>query len=659
MKRNKKTIKTVCRLILAAIIIAPILTAIAFSIAVVSADDYVAFDKEKISAACQTAQIFDNDENLIKDADNYARLNDLPKYVSDAFVSTEDKRFYSHNGVDFKRVASAAIKNVLSGSLKEGASTITQQLVKNLFLSNKKTFKRKVNEVFLALRTEKEFSKNKILEAYLNTVYFGQGAYGISSAAKKYFNTDADKLTLKQAAGLAGILKAPNTYSPLVNLKKFEMRQSMVLNLMLKNGFITESQFNAAEKEVNFLKTNRFNPILQDYAAQAYATAAKIIGISVEKLKSQNYKIYTYLDIKTQKILADALSRNAPLQNAYTPIYCCGLVRENASGKITAVCGYSDVLTIDKKINCGSTIKPIGIYAPAIETNKITIATPVHDVKTNFAASFCPSNSNGKYYGWTTVKNSIVNSLNVPAVKTLNVLGLKNSVKYLKKNGFAIDDTQDLTLALGNIKGGVHAKTLLDAYSTLANDGYYIESSLIKKIVYNDKIVYNNKTLSQKTKVFSDATSFIVTDALVDTTKIGTAKVLKNIDFDVAGKTGTVSLNGKITDVLFCGYTTSHTVLFWYGQGAIGNYLPNTSTGGKEPTAAAKMFFENFYAKNKPDDFKKPQSVVEVQIEKTPLLTEQKIIIASNAKKVRQVFKEYFTADNVKLADNYCASKSD
>jgi len=627
-----------------------------FLCCVVFDKDYVSYDETLFIKEKSGFPIFldangNEVETKFNNTQNYTKIEDIAKHTINAFIATEDKRFYTHKGVDYKRIVGALLRNVKSGKIVEGASTITQQLAKNVFLTNEKNIKRKINEIILAKKIEKNLSKDKILEIYLNTVYFGRGAYGLQRASKIFFGVNARELTVAQSAGLAGILKAPSNYSPVYNYDKFLKRKNLVLKLMLDNGCIDDELYNDALKEKIFVNNDTQNlSSVQDYFDIVVSQTAEILNEEKEKIKNRNYVIETYYDNNVQKALTNSVIKKVDNLESDR----CGVVIDNKTKGIKGFFGVGDCTFWNKKINPASTIKPLGIYAPALQKGLITPITPVLDSKTSFGNEFKPKNYNDKYYGWISVRKAVANSLNVPAVKTLNVLGINECVSYLKNNGINVsNEDKNLTLALGNIKGGCNLFDLLNAYSTFGNDGNFGEYSFVKNIYLNGKLLYSHKNSNKK--VFDDETVFLMTNILKDVVNYGTGKNFKKQGFEFAGKTGTCgSKNGQNSDAIFCGYNTIDSFLFWAGPKSV-NDNSELLTGGNQPIKMINDYFDEL-TKNvnyNPKDFNTPKNVKFFNVDKNMLEKEQKVYLADENTQSSSSIGDFFNLKYPPLKNNF------
>lgn len=600
-------------------------------VAFVNNKQFVPLDYSKLINAKSSIVLLDVhgnkiDQPLYVDKYKQAKLEQLNQYTIDAFVSVEDKRFYKHNGVDMRRIVGALINNARAGTLKEGASTITQQLIKNTHLDNKKTIRRKLNEIVLAKQLEQRFSKTEILQTYLNTVYFGKNAYGIETASNVYFDKSAKDLTLGESAVLAGLLKAPNNYNPAANLDKCIKRRDTVLKTMLDNGYIDCNQYECAKNETLAVPNNYNFAIETDYTHQVLQEVCNILDMSMLQVVNSNLVVYTYYDPICQQALEFSLKNN-------TNSNYCASICNNASCGVAAFCAKGRNAL--EKRQAGSAVKPIAVYAPALEEGKITLSTPVLDEKTTFAG-YSPKNFNDEYCGWTTIKNSIAKSLNVPSVKVANSLGIDIATKYLKNLGVknALDE-QNLSLALGNVNGGIDALELANCYLTLANGGKMQQLAFVERIESNSNVVYRRK--HKQNEVFSEETAFLITDALMEVAKTGTAKTVGKAGIDIAVKTGTVGDDKGNTDAIVCGYTTEQTYCIW-----LTNEHKSNFTGGGEPTKVLKSLLEITQKENKPDKFEIPSNIVKVAIDKAELQTNQKQYLAKTGENEKNKLYFYY-----------------
>ena len=607
--------------------IVPILACIAILFVVIGAtvfvssvknsSNYTNFDGNKLNQVYSNLVVLDDNGSTLNEVMYYKNIKQVPLsslqyHTYMAFVAVEDKRFFIHNGIDAKRVAGALLKNVKSGSFKEGASTISQQLIKNTHLDNSKNIQRKVNEMLLAVELESKFSKEEILEMYLNTIYFGRNAYGIENAANGYFGKSASELDVSESAILAGMIKAPNIYAPDKNITKCKARRDLVLDLMLQQGVISAEQCNQAKTmEISYAPQKQVAE--KTYMYYVLKEACQILNMTEGQLLNSNYTIETYCKQNIQQELCNIARQDKTIdRNGNLSSLACVLANNN--GKVIAC--YMRGENADSKAQVGSTFKPIAVYAPALNEKIITQASPVLDEPTDFNG-YTPQNANA-YNGWVTIKHAVSKSLNVPAVKTLNCLTIPTAEKYLNKLGF--DGKQNLSLALGNVQGGATPFELAKCYTALSNNGEASEAKFVKSITSNKGQVYHDNTKGRH--VYAPTTTFLMTDMLVDVVNNGTATALKK-NYQIAAKTGTVGNKQGNTDAIIAGYTSEHTFVIWHkGQ------FTNQTNGSNAPCLLASTLLDKLYATHKPDNFVSPKGVVKLTLDKKSLETHQQQKIA-------------------------------
>lgn len=584
----------------------------------------VKFDKEKLIAVNQEIVVYNDDNVELKNTisnKSIVKIEDVPNHVVNAFISIEDKDFFKHNGLNYKRIAKAMFNNLKSFSFKEGASTISQQLIKNTHLTNEKTIKRKVKEMLLTKKLEKEFSKKDILETYLNVIYFGENSYGIERAALTYFGKETKNLTLWEGATLAGIIKSPYTYSPVYNPENCLKRRNLVLSEMLKDKKISQAQYDeAVNMPLEIVDRKQEQGVNNLYVKACINEAEQILNLSEKDIMLSGIKIYSYLDDEVQKQLYDiANNENNYHTNSYGNTNDSLLIMiDNETYAVLGYAGKSDYDLTNFVRQPGSTIKPILVYAPALEKGLVSPDTLILDEEINYGG-YSPKNVGGKYYGYVSVEESICDSLNVPAVKTLDYVGIENAKQFAKKAGIKFDENDNgLALALGGFTNGVTLKELTNSFLPFVNDGNFSKANFVRKIVdINGKTLYEHKPKEEK--IMGEDTAYLMTNMLKEACKTGTSMKLKNLDFDVAGKTGTVAITGtnNNTDAYSVAYTTKHTMGVWIGNysNATKYVLEGKNNGGTYATNMIKMCFEELYANNKPENFKQPNSVKEVEID--------------------------------------------
>lgn len=440
--------------------------------------------------------LYDKNDNLFfmgNGTSQWINLNDISKYLIDATISTEDKNFYKHFGFDFLRILKAGWVNITSGKTKQGASTISQQYVKNLFLDFDKTWERKWNELWLTLNIEIYYSKDEILEGYLNTINYGHGMYGIENASQFYFNKSASDLTLAEASLLVGIPKSPSNYSPIVNFDLAKSRQKMVLSGMVKNGYISEEEMNEAyNEELNVIgkKSNINLSTLMYYQDAVLNELENISDIPTSFLETGGLKIYTTLDLDAQTILEEKITDNLANNNA---IQVNAIMMDPNTGGIIALVGGRDYSlsqynrSLSSKRQVGSVMKPI-LYYSALE-NGFTSSTCFTSEETTFTFSnnqnYSPKNAN-EVYGNKPISlaAAIAYSDNIYAVKTHIFLGEDNLVNMAQRLGITSSMAEVPSLALGTSE--MNIIELTSAYATFANEGYKITPHLIERVEDNN-----------------------------------------------------------------------------------------------------------------------------------------------------------------------------
>ncbi len=536
----------------------------------------------------------------------YDKIN---KNVINAFVSVEDKRFFSHNGLDLKRIIGATINNAKAGSFKEGGSTITQQLVKNALLSNEKTINRKLKEAKLSIELERNYSKEEIIAMYLNTIYFGHSLYGIESASKRLFNKEPKDLSISESAILAGIVKNPLKNSPLNSVENAINRRNLILKLMYEQKYITTKEYSLALEEsytpptIDSLK----NESNSSYTEMVINEASLILNVNESEVLSNGYTIHTFFNKNEQNLLTKTYdAQSLSISNGHKTI----MLLDNSTGGITAYISSVGYSPYNYRRCPASTLKPIISYAPALEKGIIVPSSPILDEKTDFDG-YSPKNYNDKYLGWTNVNDSLINSSNVCSVKLLKEVGLNNSFELAKDFGISLSPKDGPATALGGTTNGQTIVDILSAYSTIANGGIRKNIGAIKAIYdKNGKRVYCHQENGKR--VISEETSYFLTKMLIDCSKNGTAKKLGTLPFEIASKTGTNGNADGNYDAWNVSYTTDYTLACWYGSNDYKKPLPLSVSGGSYPTICARQIWSELPLNNK---FSTPNSIKTVQID--------------------------------------------
>ncbi len=585
-------------------------------------------DESKLINMENTVTYYDAYGKIISEESNKNVVTDLkniPSYVKNAFVAIEDKRFYEHNGIDKKAMARAFINNLKSFSFKEGASTITQQLIKNTHLTNEKTLKRKLIESKLAKQLEKKYDKDQILEMYLNTIYFGNNCFGITKAADFYFSKTPQKLSVSESAVLAGLIKAPSTYAPTANPEKCTARRNVVLSEMRNQGYINNDDYETAKNQsVTVVKNeNKFYDYM--YLVRKESDAF----IEQNKNFSNKYKIYTYFDKDLQKNIEECSDFNG--KNSDSSI----IVLDN-NNHIKAYCSTCGEL----RRQAGSLIKPLLVYAPAIDCGAAYECTKILDEYTDFGG-YKPKNYNDNYNGYITVKDALKQSKNVPAVKILDTVTIKKAKEYLAKTDIQLTENDNgLNMALGVSEKGATLKELTAAYNIFTDNGNYLSPKCISQIT--DKYGNVLKSNAEKPhKVIGQDTAFIMNDMLNEVAEDGTAKKLKFSNVKLCAKTGTVGNENGNTDAYTVSYNPEYCVGVWLGN-ENSAYMPNNITGGGLPASLSAEIWKNIYNKtSEPQWFTAPDSVCKAKIDRIGL-DDNTVELADENAPERYVSEYYF-----------------
>lgn len=554
----------------------------------------------------ETSVIYDSRGKIITELKGekdvyYLAYEDIPQYVKDAAISVEDKQFAKHNGVDLKGIIRALWAYVENkGEIKQGASTITQQLSRMTFLTNEKSWDRKIKEIFIALEMEKKYSKQQILEFYLNNAYFANGRYGIEAASNGYFSKGADKLSLSETAFLCSIWANPTLYDPITNYDRTILRRNKILENMHEEGKISLEECNNAKAETIKLKLKETEKkdYVESYSIYCAVRAlmenqgfkfknqfnsteekneydekySKTYGECQRSLFTGGYRIYTTIDMKMQKKLQKSVNTvlkdfNDKTEEGIYKLQSAAVCIDNKNGRVVAIVGGRNQnktggYTLNRAYQSyrqpGSAIKPLIVYAPAFERN-YTPNSIVEDKK--FEGG--PSNADHSYAGNISIRRAVAKSKNTIAWKLFEELTPKVGLSYLLKMNFGKIQKNDYypAASLGGFTAGTSPVEMASAYAALENQGVYREPSCIKKITDSsgNKIVGNQ--VVQKRVYGSDA-AIMATDCMTTVMESGTGYALKLPNMACAGKTGTTD---EKKDGWFCGYTPYYTTSVWVG----------------------------------------------------------------------------------------------
>lgn len=561
-----------------------------------------------------SSQIYDVHGNLITTVHSTENrlpvpINEVPKELQDAFVATEDSRFYSHHGIDPIGILRAIWVNVVHSGVAEGGSTITQQLARNAFLSQDRTLKRKISEALLALKIEQHYTKQEILEMYMNQIYFGQGAYGVQSAAHVYFGKDVRDLTLAQCAMLAGLPQSPNYYSPFNNLEAGKKRQAVVLGQMVKYGYLSQDKADAAREADLGLVAKQEQTHENNNASYFinYVIAQISEKYGDDAIYKDGLKIYTTLDMDAQNAAVAAM-QNLPTmytdQNGLHQPQGAIVAMNPHNGYIVAMVGGRGDDAFNRASQAerqpGSAMKPF-VYLAAIQSGK-TPGSIVDDSPVDFNG-WRPQNYERNFEGNITYRYALQHSRNVPAVKIADEVGMSKIIDLAKKMGITTltDEDNNLSTALGGLTHGVSPLEMAEAYGVLANGGVKVQPTAIIKIVDRNGQVVEENSIQEK-RVVEEKDAAIITDMLESVINGGTGGNAA-IGRPAAGKTGTTD---DEKDAWFVGYTPDLVAAVWIGD----DYGSETLgiTGGSTPAVMWRQFMSAALANTPASDFSVPAS---------------------------------------------------
>ncbi|MBQ2817305.1 MAG: transglycosylase domain-containing protein [Clostridia bacterium] len=598
-----------------------------------------------------TSFFYDKDGELLtayKGSENrvWAKYEELPEDLKNAFVALEDARFWTHNGIDLKRIAGAFISN-LSGGSTQGGSTITQQLIKLRVLSTEVSYKRKIQEAFLAIELEEQYEKEQILESYLNSIWMGESNYGVKAAAQDYFGKELDELTLKECAMLAGITKNPSRYNPRKNYVRndtpeiSEERTERALYAMLENNFITQTEYEEAlGQEIAVVEQSTVNKLYDmPYAVETVLNDVidafiELYGVSNtsqnrsiirSEIQTNGYHIYSTIDSKVQKIAedvvynwdsypemanpSDAIVRTVGSDGVITEQLqpqAAVVIYDHEAGELRGIVGGrsepSSFLEYNRATSSvmpvGSSIKPLAVYGPALDmgfspaTVTENMEVPIEGWSTEKGY---PSNSSSLKKSMVTLRTSMVNSLNIGSVHTLlDYVGIDNSTNYL--NSMGIDSSYLNIDAFGLAMGssGITPFDMAVGFGTIANAGTYKDAITFTKVTdANGNVLIDNKAkqAESEVQVFRPGAAYMLCDMLVDAVQSGTGKNARISGLTVGGKTGT---NSDYVGVSFSGITPHYSCSVWIGHDSY-KALYKGASGGNEAAPMFKAVMEKVY----------------------------------------------------------------
>jgi 1A family penicillin-binding protein len=545
-------------------------------------------------------------------------LDSIPQYAQQAVVAVEDKNFYEEPGFSIRGIGRALVSDLKKQELAQGGSTITQQLVKNTLLSPEKSFLRKYQEIFLALELERRYSKDDILEMYLNTVYFGEGAFGIEDAAHTYFNKDANNLTLGESALLAGILPAPSAYSPLTgNRDEAFRRQKIVLSQMQQQGYITKDQMLEAQNQ-----QITFNPQKEDLnvIAPHFALMVKdelIKQYGEQEVANSGFTVTTTLDLSDQEYAEQVVKTQVARLARNNASNGAAVAMDPKTGEILALVGSHDWSDPENgKVNMvttprqpGSSFKPI-VYAKAFDEHLITPATQLDDKPVTFPGGYSPHDYDRQYRGEVSARIALANSLNIPAVHVMDKVGVQGAIDEAENLGITTLDTPDrygLSLVLGAAE--VPLLQMTGAYATFADQGTYVTPTTIMQIQdKSGKVIFTHDP--QTRDALDPGVAFQISSILSDNQaramEFGNALTISR---PAAVKTGTTE---DYKDALTLGYTPSLVVGVWVGNN---DNTPMDSVAGSLGAAPIwRQMMEHMLAGTPVEHFSTPSNILQVTI---------------------------------------------
>lgn len=545
------------------------------------------------------------------------RLEEIPDHVQEAFIAIEDQRFYSHAGVDFRGVVRAVYRDLIAFDKVEGASTITQQLAKNLFLTNQKSWMRKTQEVMASIYLERQYTKDNLLELYLNQVYFGHGVHGVGTAADYFFDKDISELTIAEGALLAGLINAPNRYSPHIDAERALGRRNLVLNQMNRAGYLETEEMLTLQGQTSTVvePVNRNDPWIDDYLELVIREAETFYQISRAELQRGGYQITVYLDPVIQKIAYEEMQTADYFQGSANNIEAAFTLLDQKTGQLRAALGgrdYSigDIHRVAVNRQPGSVIKPLAVYGPALSEDYQPFNL-LDDTEREYDG-YQVRNVDGRYEGKVPLYEAVTVSKNTSAVWLLDQIGISTSKNYLEKMQMSLPDT-GLALALGGLEHGLTPLQIAEGYRTFIHGGEWIEAHTIAKIEdrHGQVIAEANPVTNQ---VFDEQAAWYLLRLLENVIDEGTGQV-GDYSKALAGKTGTTQhphAAGFVKDSWFAGITPEYVTSLWIGYDVsdADHYL---TVGSSAPTKLTKSILtEVDREQSLTETFTRPDHVAEL-----------------------------------------------
>jgi penicillin-binding protein 1A len=600
---------------------------------------------EKLLKDPIASEIYDMNGDLIttvgKENREYANFDDIPQVMQDAVIATEDNRFYKHNGLDLIRLGGAIIANVTGGFGSEGASTITQQVIKGSFLSPEKTLKRKAQEAWLALKLEQEYTKEEIFEMYFNKVYMSDGINGMATAADHYYGKDIKDIKLHEAALIAGLPQSPNNYNPFDYPEKAEKRRNIVLSLMAQHGKITEKEKEEAQA-IPISKGLVSAEDIEEKSRKKYPAFVDAVIDEVQKmgdynLYSDGLKVYTTVDPNAQKRLEEILAgENTSFSYpdaAEEPMQAGVTLLDTKTGEIRAIGGGREQdpnvqrgfnYAIDSKRQPGSTIKPLLDYAPAIEHLKWSTYHILKDEPYEYSNGTEINNYDGQFKGPITIREGLWDSRNITALKAFQAVGAEKAADFVNGLGLKFDHYYE-SASIGGVSPGVNSVQMAGAYAAFGNEGVYNKPHTVSKVVLRDGET-EIKNENNPEPAMKEYTAYMISDMLksvIDHPQ-GTGKYAKVPGLPMAGKSGTTNYSQKerekygiaksgAPDSWFVGYTTNYTAAVWTGYKT--QSIPLSPTDRHVAQYIVSDLMSYVHDGVDTPDFNKPDSVVQSKVE--------------------------------------------
>ncbi|MDF2683662.1 MAG: penicillin-binding protein [Brevibacillus sp.] len=553
-------------------------------------DRMIAENEQKLKdLKAEPTVIYDKNGNemtsLIREKNrHYKPINEMPKSLINAFLTVEDQRFYEHKGVDMIRIGGAIINDIKKGSLAEGGSTITQQLARTVFLTMDQTFWRKTKEMSIAIGLERRYSKDQILEMYLNRVYLGEGEFGVEDASNYYLGISVSdpKFTVADAAMLAAIPKSPTYYSPFNYPPKAKERRDTILRLMMEEGLLTKEQKEQAQAqplpteptEVAGASLKKgYRAFFDNMVKEAEAR----YSVTEEELYRGGWQVYTTFDPKMQDAMVEqyANAKNFPKDGAKRGVESAMIVVDAKTGGIAGMIGGRNYApkgfnyATDMQRQPGSSFKPLAVYAPAVDYDSKWEANSSLSNKRQSFNGYEPRNYNNRYSDSVSMNRALIDSLNIPAVWLLNEIGVKTGMDYLKKFGIELaPEDRNLAIALGGLSKGTSPLKMAQAYTAFPNGGVMSEAHSITKMT-NKSVGVERVYEEKQTAVLKPQSAWEVHSMMERAVQEGTGKAARISGRHVAGKTGTTQSIAGGSDVnkdaWFVGYTPEYVGAVWMG----------------------------------------------------------------------------------------------